>query len=162
MALVVLGAGCTSSSPSTNGQPTGFGFTAQALCALVTQADMSAAVGTSVGAGVPDGVNAPSCTWQSSDSKVGATIAAADPSSVGQIPFGLQGISGAHVTAVSNVGDAAFFASGASNVGPDAELDIKKGGRAITITEGSTSNPNSQSVQEAVELTIGTAAAKNM
>jgi hypothetical protein len=159
MPLLVLDAGCSSSSPT--GQPTGLGFTAEGLCALVTPAEVSAALGTPVGAGVPSGVNAPSCGWASADSRMGATIAATEPTSVGQIPFGLQGVAGAHATAVSNVGDAAFFASGAT--GPDAELDIAKGQRAITITTGNTDDPSySQATQEAAELAIGTAAAKNM
>ncbi len=158
--LFTLAIGCSSSSSPASGS-TQTGFTADQICALVTQADVSSAVGVSVGAGVPSGVNAPSCTWQSADSQVGATIAASDPSSVGQIPVGLQNTPGAHVTAVQNVGDAADFASGAT--GPTAELDIKKGVRAITITMGNSSDPNfSQSQQEAAELAIGTAAAKNM
>ncbi len=104
-------------------------------------------------------INAPSCTWQDS-SGAGATIAATDPGSVGQIPFGLQNITGAHVTAVSAVGDAAFFAAGGT--GATAELDIRKGGRAITITVGSADPNFTQAQQEAAELAIGTAAAKNM
>jgi hypothetical protein len=143
---------------STSAQ-TGLGFTADQLCALVTVADVSSAVGATVGAGVPSGVNAPSCTWQSSDSKAAATIAASGADTVGQIPFGLQGISGAHVTAVPNLGDAAFFAAGAT--GPTSELDIRKGNRAITITVG-VSGQFDQSIQQASELAIGKAAAANM
>ncbi|HYC06687.1 MAG TPA: hypothetical protein VEG29_02085 [Candidatus Binatia bacterium] len=136
----------------------GLGFTADALCALVTSDDVGAAIGNSVGAGVPSGVNAPSCTWTASNA-AGATIAATDPGSVGQIPFGLQGISGAHVAQVPNLGDAAYFAAGAS--GPNVELDISKGGRAVTITVG-IPNVFDQGTIEAAELAIGTAAAKNM
>lgn len=148
----------SAASPAGSQQP-GLGFTADGLCALVTPADVSAALGTSVGAGVPSGVNAPSCTWQAADAS-GATIAANDPGSVGQIPFGLQGVPGAHVTAVNGVGDAAFFASGAT--GATAELDIRKGGRAITITVA-IADPNfSQAQQEAAELAIGKAAAAKM
>jgi len=90
---------------------------------------------------------------------VGATIAATEPGSVGQIPFGLQGIQGAHVTAVSGLGDPAFFAAGGT--GPTSELDIRKGDRAITITVG-LSGVFDQAVQQAAELAIGQAAAKNM
>lgn len=158
MALVSVAA-CTASTPTAASQQPGSSFTAANLCALVTQAEVSEAVGSTVGAGVPSGVNAPSCTWQDSTG-AGATIAASDPGSVGQIPFGLQSIPGAHVTAVSGVGDAAFFAAGAT--GTTAELDIRKGGRAITITVGSTDPNFSQAQQEAAELAIGTAAAKNM
>ncbi|MFI5225233.1 MAG: hypothetical protein ACHQ3P_01005 [Candidatus Limnocylindrales bacterium] len=161
--IVVALAACSSSaSPSVTtapSPPAGVGFTAVALCALVTPADVSAALGSTVGAGVPSGVNAPSCTWQDPISAAGATIAATDPGSVGQIPFGLQGISGAHVTAVPGVGDAAFFAAGAS--GPNTELDISKGGRAITITVGIPGVLDQATVQ-AAELAIGQAAAKNM
>ncbi|HYM66656.1 MAG TPA: hypothetical protein VEW68_05145, partial [Patescibacteria group bacterium] len=107
----------------------------------------------------PSGVNAPSCTWQDS-SGGGATIAATDPGSVGQIPYGMQNIPGPHVTAVSGIGDAAFFASGAT--GTTAELDIKKGGRAITITVSSADPNFTQAQQEAAEQAIGTVAAKNM
>jgi hypothetical protein len=158
---MVTAAACSSSaasSPSPS-QPTALGFTAAGLCALVTQADVSAAIGSPVGPGVPSGVNAPSCGWQ--DSKAdGATIAATDPASVGQVPYALQNMPGPHVTAVSGVGDAAFFASGAT--GATAELDVRKGGRAITITVGSVDPSYTQAQQEAAELVIGTAAARNM
>jgi hypothetical protein len=151
----------SSSTPSSASQQAGSGFTAADLCALVSQAEVSAAVGNAVGAGVPSGVNAPSCTWQdSTGTGASATIAASGPDTVGQIPFGLQGIAGAHVTAASGVGDAAFFAAGAT--GTTAELDIKKGPRAITITVGSTDPNFTQAQQEAAELAIGTAAAENM
>jgi hypothetical protein len=138
---------------------TGLGFTADDLCALVTQADVSAAVGSPVGPGVPSGVNAPSCTWQASDAS-GATIAATDTGSVGQIPYGLQSVPGAHVTAVTGLGDKAFFAAGAT--GTTAELDIAKGSRAITITVGLADPNSTQTQQEAAEQAIGTAAANNM
>lgn len=160
--LVVALAACGSPTATPAGTAAGqggLGFTADQLCALVNVADIGAAVGTPVDAGVPSGVNAPSCTWQSSDAKVGVTIAASGPDTVGQIPFGLQGIAGAHVTAVPNLGDAAFFAAGGS--GPNSELDIKKGNRAITITVGIGGNLD-QGVQQAAELAIGTAAAKNL
>ncbi len=168
--LLLLVAACSatpSNSPSASGsaaspvdsQQAGLGFTADALCALVTQADVSGALGTAVDAGVPSGVNAPACTWQAADAS-GATVAASDPGSVGQIPFGLQGVPGAHVTAVDNLGDAAFFASGAT--GTTAELDIRKGGRAITITVGLADPNTTQAQQEAAELAIGKVAAANM
>jgi hypothetical protein len=168
MALVVVAACSTGSEPSATassdtGADTGNGFTADALCALVTEADVSAALGGSVGPGVPEGVNAPSCTWQTSDASA-ATIAATDPGSVGQIPFGLQGIEGAHVTLVDGLGDKAYFAAGAT--GPTAELDISKGGRAITITVGIAGAPAdpaaAQAQQEAAEKAIGTVAAAHM
>ena len=149
-----------SAAPSSGGgQPAGLGFTADALCALASPADVSAALGTSVGAGVPSGVNAPSCSWQAADAS-GATIAATDPGSVGQIPYGLQNVSGSHVTAVPNLGDAAFFASGAT--GTTAELDISKGGRAITITVALKDPNTTQTQQEAAELAIGKVAAAKM
>jgi hypothetical protein len=154
-ALLVLGACATSTSSS--GQTTGMGFTAAQLCALATSADVSAAVGQTVAAGVGSGVNAPACVWPASDGGRSATIAATDPSSVGQVPFGLQGLDNHGVTAVSGLGDAAFFAA-AGNV-PDAELDIKKGGRAITITVGGNFT---QAQQEAAEQAIGVAAVKNL
>ena len=163
LGLVLLAvAACGSPSATPTAEPSAaaaLGFTADELCALVTQADVGAAVGTSVGAGVPSGVNAPSCAWQNDASTAGATIAATDPGSVGQIPFGLQGIQGAHVTAVPGVGDAAFFAAGGS--GATSELDIRKGGRAITITVG-ISGVLDQAVQQAAELAIGQAAASHM
>lgn len=162
-AVLLLVTACSSpaTAPPSVGQPGqgGLGFTADQLCALVTQAEVGAAVGVSVGVGVPSGVNAPACDWHDSNGS-GATVAASGPSSVGQIPFGLQGVSGAHVTAVPGLGDAAFFASGA--FGPTAELDIRKGGRAITITVG-VADPNfNQAQQEAAELAIGKAAAGRM
>jgi hypothetical protein len=134
------------------------GFTADALCALVTPDVVGAALGTTVGAGVPSGVNAPSCTWTAANA-AGATIAATDPGSVGQIPFGLQGKTGAHVTQVPNLGDSAYFAAAGS--GTESELDISKGGRAITITLA-IPNVFDQPTVQAAELAIGTAAAKNM
>ena len=73
----------------------------------IPRPDVSAALGSTVGAGVPSGVNAPSCTWQNSASSAAATIAATGPDTVGQIPYGLRGIAGAHVTAVPGVGDVA-------------------------------------------------------
>ncbi len=157
---VLLVAACSSASatPTAPTAQAGGGFTAADLCALVTTADVSSAVGSTVGAGVPSGVNAPACVWQGDTA--GATIAASSPDAVGQIPYGLQNMPGPHVTAVNGVGDAAFFASGAT--GTTAELDIRKGGRAITITVGSTDPNFTQAQQEAAELAIGTAAAKNM
>jgi len=125
----------------------------------VTQSDVGTALGRSVGPGVPSGVNAPSCTWQAADGS-GVTIAASDPGSVGTIPFGLQGIAGAHVTAVPNLGDKAYFAAGGA--GTTAELDIEKGGRAVTITVGIADPNTTQAEQEAAEQAIGTAAAGKM
>lgn len=155
------GSSSASASATASDQQTGLGFTAADLCALVSQADVGTAVGNAVAAGVPSGVNAPSCTWQgSTDTGASLTIAANGPETVGQIPYGLQNMPGPHVTAVSGVGDAAFFASAAT--GPTAELDIRKGGRAITITVGSTDPNYTQAQQEAAELAIGTLAAKHM
>ncbi len=162
-ALVLVAAcGASAASPTTPAdQGGGSGFSAADLCALVTQAEMSAAVGNAVAAGVPSGVNAPSCSWQdSTDPGASATIAATSPDSVGQLPYGLQGMPSPRVTSVSGVGDAAFFASAAT--GATAELDIRKGGRAITITVGSTDPNYTQAQQEAAELAVGTAAAKRM
>jgi hypothetical protein len=156
--LLVLSLGACASSTSSNGQTTtGMGFTASQLCGLVSATDVSAAIGVTVGAGVGSGVNAPSCTWSAS-SGAGATIAADDPGSVGQVPFGMQGLDNHRATPVSGLGDAAFFAAAGDL--PDAELDIKKGGRAITITaaiQGVT-----QAQQEAAEQAIGVAAVKHL
>jgi hypothetical protein len=161
--LALLVAACTSSSPSPSpsaSQRSGSGFTAADLCALVTQSQVSAAVGNAVAAGVPSGVNAPSCTWQDiTDPGASATIAASAPDAVGQIPYALQNMPSPHVTPVSGVGDAAFFAAG---TGTTAELDIRKGGRAITITVGSTDPNYTQAQQEAAELAIATSAARSM
>lgn len=155
-AVVVLGlVGCAPSS-SSGGQNSGPGFTAAQLCALVTSADVGAALGVSVGTGVGSGVNAPACVWQG-DGGAGATIAATDPNSVGQVPFGLQGLDNHRATPVSGLGDAAYFA--AAGDFPDAELDIKKGGKAITITAGV--GGFTQAQQEAAEQAIGVAAVKN-
>jgi Protein of unknown function (DUF3558) len=165
ISLVLLGAAACTSGSATS-EPTGtatpqngMGFTAEDLCALVTQDQMSAALGASVGPGVPSGENAPSCTWQASDAS-GATIAATDVASVGQLPFGLQGVEGAAVTPVSGLGDKAYFAAPPS--GPFAELDLAKGSRAITITVGLADPNTTQGQQEAAEQAIGAAAAANM
>lgn len=159
--LLLLVAGCGSSSESSSGQSqNGLGFTGAQLCALATPAEVGAALGRSVPAGVPSGVNAPSCTWTAGDAS-GATIAATDTGSVGKLPFGLQGRSGAHVTPIPNLGDAAFFASGGGDF-PDAELDMKKGGRAVTITAAIAGGTMTQAQQEAAEKAIATAAAGRM
>jgi hypothetical protein len=155
--LLLVVAGCGSSSSSTE-QGTGNGFTAAQLCALATPAQVGAAIGRSVPAGVPSGVNAPSCTWTAADAGA-ATIAASDPASVGQVPFGLQGVSGSKATAIPNLGDAAFYAAPGGDI-PEAELDVKKGGRALTITA---SWPNvTKAQQEAAELAIAQAAVQHM
>jgi Protein of unknown function (DUF3558) len=166
-AALMVTAACSSGSTPSSGSssssapvaPNGMGFTADALCALVTTDEMSAALGQTVGPGVPSGVNAPACTWQAADAS-GATIAATDAGSVGQLPFGLQGVTGAQLTAVSGLGDKAFFASG--SMGQSAELDIAKGGKAITITVALADPNTTLAQQEAAEQAIGTAAVKNM
>ena len=157
---VACGSGGSGGSGGGGGQQTGAGFTATELCALVTQAEVSAATGAAMGAGVPSGVNSPSCTWQAGDA-TGATIAASSPDAVGKIPFGLQGKEGAHVTAVPGVGDKAFFAAGGGDF-PNAELDIAKGSRAVTITVGFPGGNATQAQQEAAELAIGKAAVARM
>ena len=159
MLILVVTVACGSSS-SAGSSGTGNGFTAAQLCALATAAEVGAALGRTVPAGVPSGVNAPSCTWTAADAS-GATIAATDVGSVGTLPFGLQGTSGAHVTPIPNLGDAAFFASGGDDF-PNAELDMKKGGRAVTITAAIAGGTMTQAQQEAVEKAIATAAAGRM
>ena len=157
VATLLIAMACGSSSQS-SGTTTGLGFTAAQLCALATPAQVGGAIGRSVPAGVPSGVNAPSCTWTASDAG-GATIAATIPSAVGQVPFGLQGKEGAHVTAIPHLGDAAFYAAPGADF-PEAELDMKKGSRAVTITA---SWPNvTLAEQEAAELAIAEAAAAHM
>jgi hypothetical protein len=156
--LLVAVSSCGSSSASGNSGGSGMGFTAAELCALATPVQVGAAIGRSVPAGVPSGVNAPSCTWTASDAG-GATIAASHVSSVGQIPFGLQGKEGAHVTAIPNLGDAADYAAPGGDF-PEAELDMKKGGRALTITASWPSVTLAQ--QEAAELAIAQAAVSHM
>jgi hypothetical protein len=156
-AALLLAVACGSSSEST-GTSGGMGFTADELCALVTPVQVQAAIGEGVPAGVPSGVNAPSCTWTASDGG-GVTIAATAPGSVGQVPFGLQGKEGAHVTAIPNLGDAAYYAAPGADF-PEAELDMRKGGRAVTITA---SWPGvTQAQQEAGELAIAQAAVAHM
>jgi hypothetical protein len=154
--ILALGA-CASPTSSSGQTTTGMGFTAAQLCGLVSSADVSGALGVTVGAGEGSGVNAPACIWSGAGG-AGATIAASDPSSVGQVPFGLQGLDNHRATAVSGLGDAAFFAA-ADDI-PDAELDIKKGGRAITITVAASGI--SQAQQEAAEQAIGVAAVKHL
>lgn len=161
--LVVMLAACGSSastSPPADSAAPGAGFTADQLCALVSQSAMAAALGNAVDAGVGSGVNAPSCTWQGNgDSSASATIAATAPDTVGQLPFGLQGLENAHTTAVPGLGDAAFFAAGN---GTTSELDIRKGSHAVTITVGSTDPNYTQAQQQAAELAIGKAAVGGM
>jgi hypothetical protein len=149
---------CGSPSPSA-ATGNGLGFTAAQLCKLATTAEVGSALGRSVPDGVPSGVNAPACVWTASDGS-GATIAATDTASVGKLPYGLQGMSGAAVTAVPNLGDAAFFASAGTL--PDAELDMKKGGRAVTITAAVAGGTMTLAEQESIEKAIATAAAGRM
>jgi hypothetical protein len=156
--VLLVVAGCGSSSASTDQSQTGMGFTAAQLCALATSAQVGAAIGRSVPAGVPSGVNAPSCTWTGADAG-GATIAASDPASVGKVPFGLQGKTGSGVTPIPNLGDAAFYAAAGGDF-PEAELDVKKGGRALTITASWPSVTKAE--QEAAELAIAQAAVPRM
>jgi hypothetical protein len=158
--MLVTVAACASSSSSSGGSQTGMGFTAAELCQLATPAEIGAALGRSVPAGVPSGTNAPSCTWTASDASA-ITIAATDLSSVGKLPFGLQGQSGAAVTAIPNLGDAAFFAAPGGDF-PEAELDLKKGGRAITITGGVAGGTMTKAQQEAIEKAVAVAAVARM
>ena len=158
MTLLLLAA-CASSSTSNTRTTTGMGFTAAELCQLATPAEVGAALGQSVPAGVPSGVNAPSCTWTAADAS-GATIAATDPGSVGKLPFGLQNSDNAHVTAIPHLGDAAFFA--AAGDAPTAELDLKKGSRAVTITAAIAGGTMTQASQEGAELAIAAVAAARM
>jgi hypothetical protein len=151
----VLAVGGCATSTSGSSDANGLGFTANQLCALVTTADVSSALGVSVGTGVGSGVNAPACVWQGAGA--GATIAAIPVSSVGQVPFGMQGLDNHRATPVSGLGDAAYFAA-AGDI-PNAELDIKKGGRAIDITVGVSGFTQTQ--QEAAEQAIGVAAVKH-
>ena len=157
LALALAATACGSSSETADTH-TGNGFTAAQLCALVSPEQVGAAIGRSVPAGVPSGVNAPSCTWTAADAG-GATIAATDPGSVGKLPFGLQGKEGAHVTAIPQLGDAAFFAAPGADF-PEAELDMKKGGRAVTITASWPAVTLTE--QEAAELAIAQVAATHM
>ena len=158
VALLLLAA-CGSSSTSDNGNQNGLGFTAAALCSLATSDEVGAALGVSVPAGVATGVNAPACVWTASDGS-GATIAATDVASVGKLPYGLRNVSGATVTAIPNLGDAAFFASAGEL--PDAELDMKKGGRAVTITAAIAGGNMTLAQQEGAEKAIATAAVARM
>jgi len=160
--FLVAACGSSSASPTAPAdQASASGFSAADLCALVTPAEVSAALGNAVAAGVPSGVNAPSCTWQgSTGTGASLTIAATSPDSVGQLPFGLQNVPSPRLTAVSGIGDAAFFASGAT--GATAEFDVRKGNRAVTITVGSTDPNYTQQQQEAAEQAVGAAAAARM
>lgn len=163
-AVLIVSAACSggaasaaTTSPDAGGN-NGLGFTSEALCALVTTADVGAVLGSSVGPGVPDGENSPSCTWTAADSS-GATIAATDVASVGQLPFALQGGSGSQLVPVAGLGDRAYYASGA--MGQTAELDIAKGGRAVTITLSLADPSTTLAQQEAAEKTLGVASLKN-
>lgn len=148
---VVLGA--CGSSPSSGGGGQTAQLTAAQLCALVTPAEVGAALGVPVGAGVPSGVNSPSCTWTASNAAA-AGINNEDVGAVGTIPFGLQGHSDAKVTPISGLGDAADFA--ASDDLPNAELDLKKGTKGLNITVGIPGMTQAQ--QEAAEKAIAVAA----
>ena len=156
---LLLVAGCASSSTSSS-SGNGMGWTAAELCQLATPDEVGAALGVSVPAGVATGVNAPACVWTASDASA-VTIAATDTASVGKLPFGLQGNSTAKVTPIPNLGDAAFFAAPGGDL-PEAELDMRKGGRAVTITGGVAGGSMTQGQQEAIELAIAKVAAPRM
>jgi hypothetical protein len=157
--LLLIAVACGSTSTSSGSGGSSLGFTADQLCALATSVEVGAALGVSVPGGVATGVNAPACVWTASDGS-GATIAATDVASVGKLPYGLQNVSGAGVTAIPNLGDAAFFA--AAGTLPDAELDMKKGGRAVTITAAIAGGTMTLAQQEGAEKAIATAAVARM
>jgi hypothetical protein len=158
IALSVLVAGCGGAASTGSSQRAG--FTAAQLCALVTQSEMSATLGSQVGAGVASGVNAPSCTWSGPTPKnAGATIAGESASDVdGSIPFGLQGLQNPKVEPVKGLGDAAYLAS--ANGLPNADLSMRKGSNGIEVTVAWVGI--SQGEQIAAEEAIAKAAAGRM
>jgi hypothetical protein len=101
-------------------------------CALLTQAQVEAALGETVSAGTASGASAPSCSWQDATGG-GVTIALLDPSLVGQIASGEAVNSGVTLTAVSGIGDAAVYTV-VSNL--TAELAVRQGSRAFELSVG--------------------------
>jgi hypothetical protein len=107
------------------------GMTADQLCQLLTTSEIQAATGVAVGAGVPEGVNAPSCTWQGDGGAL--TLAWEEPSSVGTITPALQGDSAVSLVALGGVGDAAFYTVDGQLV---ANLDVSKASNALSVSVG--------------------------
>jgi hypothetical protein len=141
IAVALVLAGCSGGSagsagsattPPDTGAGTGTaGMTAEQVCALLTTAEIQTATGLTVGAGVPEGVNVPSCTWTADGGAL--SISWEETSSVGQIAPGEQGNDSLKLVPVSGVGDKAFFTE-LGTIG--AALDFAKGSNALNVSFG--------------------------
>jgi hypothetical protein len=140
IAVALVLAGCSGGSagsattPPDTGAGTGTGtagMTAEQVCALLTTAEIQAATGLTVGAGVPEGVNVPSCTWTADSGAL--SISWEETSSVGQIAPGEQGNDSLKLVPVSGVGDKAYFTE-LGTIG--AALDFAKGSNALNVSFG--------------------------
>ncbi len=120
-------------------------------CTLLTQAEVSAAVGVPVNGGVYEGPNAPNCTWTGGGGEAATLNYPEDPAQVGQIPPGAQGLSNVSLVKVSGLGDAAYYLV-VGNI--SAALDVRKGNQAFQVGIGS--DKSSQAQIEAGEKALAT------
>ena len=154
LALVSAACGGTAATPppaggSSPAEAAASGTTVDA-CSLLTQAQVSAALGESVSAGVPSGANAPSCTWQDANGG-GATLDyPTSPDQVGQIAAGESGNSAIVLVPVSGLGDAAYYTT---NGTIQADLAVRKGGQAFDISVSEVP-PFTQAQAEAAEKAL--------
>ena len=140
--LVVIACGSSSTAK---------GNSATNACTLLTQAEVSAAVGAAVNAGVYEGPGAPNCTWTAASGAAATLNYPEDPGQVGQIPAGAQHMSGVSLVKVDGLGDAADY----TVVGTiSAELDVRKGSQAFQMDIGN--DKASQAQIEAGEKTLAT------
>ncbi len=143
-------AGCHT-SPSTADQSNS---PATNPCFLLTSAQVGAALGVSVGAGVESGVNAPSCNWQSADGSATAVLNyPEDTSQVCTITPALQGDTAIKLVHVSGLGTAACY----TELGTiQAMLDVSKGSKAFSIGAGlaNGSQQQSEAAEKALALEV--------
>jgi hypothetical protein len=150
--LVMIGiclvlASCSGGGATDEGGGTA-GMTADQVCALLTTDEISAATGLAVGAGVPEGVNVPSCTWTGDGGAV--SVSWITPDLVGQIAPALQGNSVVKLVPLSGVGDAAFYTE-EGTIG--ASLDFSKGSNGLDVSFGMGASATLAQV-EAAEKTL--------
>lgn len=155
LAVVVAGCGGGAATPSIAGSsPPAASGTAPDACALLTEAEVSAALGETVSAGVLSGINAPSCNWQDANGG-GATLDyPTEPSMVGTIAPGEAGNSAITLTPVTGLGDAAAYTADGT-IG--ADLAVRKGRQAFDISV-SEQLPYSLAQAEAAEKVLAQAA----
>lgn len=149
-------AGTPSASADQGGGGGTAGMTASQLCKLLTAQEIQAATGVAVGDPVPEGVNAPSCTWNGNG--VAVTIAWEAPSQVGTITSALQGDNAIKLVQLQGVGDAAYYTE---NGTVQSNLDFRKGSNGLSVSVGFSPLQPISKIEDA-EKQLGIAAAGRM